>query len=253
MSWVSWGRSSDPVGRRDHRARRARSAGDMAIDVEQLQPRRLQALHDHRGEARQEVVAEVVVLPRTCRAGSAVERDRVHDARARARRTSCGRGGPARTSRARRRRGASRSSARRAGARRSRARRRRGGSRRTRPPARPRAAGSSPSSKTRFAAQPAIRSSCSAAIPSKAGTSASSSSIVRIAAAVAEVGRADRRRLLGDVDRHRAPGDAAAAADAARGAELVDPGGELVRHPLAVARLRRTCARCRRGCRSARA
>ena len=51
--------------------------------------------------------------------------------------------------------------------------------------------------------------------------------------------RADRRRLLGDVDGDRAPGDAAPAADAARGAELVDPGRELVGHPLPVARARR--------------
>src|SRR3954451_5099849 len=53
------------------------------------------------------------------------------------------------------------------------------------------------------------------------------------------IGPPDLRNLFGDVDRHRAPGDAAPAADAARGAELVDPGGELVGHPLAIARLRR--------------
>ncbi len=50
------------------------------------------------------------------------------------------------------------------------------------------------------------------------------------------VGRPDRGQLLGDVDADRAPGDAAPAADAPRGAELVDPGAELVREPLAVAR-----------------
>ena len=49
----------------------------------------------------------------------------------------------------------------------------------------------------------------------------------------------DRPRLLGEVDADRAPGDATAAADAARGAELVQPSGELVRHPLPVARLGR--------------
>ena len=53
--------------------------------------------------------------------------------------------------------------------------------------------------------------------------------------------RPDRRRLLGDVDADRAPGDAAAAADAARRAELVDPVRQLVGHPLPVARARR-CA-----------
>ena len=47
----------------------------------------------------------------------------------------------------------------------------------------------------------------------------------------------DRGHFLGDVDADRAPGDAAAAADAARGAELVDPARQLVRHPLAIARL----------------
>src|SRR3954452_2139225 len=46
----------------------------------------------------------------------------------------------------------------------------------------------------------------------------------------------DRPRLLGDVDRHRAPGDAAPATDAPGRAELVDPGRELVGHPLAVTR-----------------
>src|SRR3954449_10096708 len=62
-----------------------------------------------------------------------------------------------------------------------------------------------------------------------AGTSLRSSSIVRT----------DRRHLLGDVDGDRAPRDAAPAADAARRAELVDPGRELVRRPLPVARARR--------------
>ena len=41
--------------------------------------------------------------------------------------------------------------------------------------------------------------------------------------------------FLGDVDAHRTPGDAAAAADAAGAAELVDPGGQFVGQPLAVA------------------
>src|SRR6266508_3391295 len=85
-----------------------------------------------------------------------------------------------------------------------------------------------------------MNSRCSVDIPSNAGASVISSSMVRIdPPAFAEVGGADRRRLLGDVDRHRAPGNAAPAADAARGPELVDPGGELVGHPLAIARGRR--------------
>src|SRR5215813_5646982 len=48
-----------------------------------------------------------------------------------------------------------------------------------------------------------------------------------------------RRDLLGDVDSHRAPHDAAATADTARTAELVVPGAELVREPLPVPALRR--------------
>ena len=53
------------------------------------------------------------------------------------------------------------------------------------------------------------------------------------------IGRTDRGDLLGDVDADRAPGDAAAAADAPGRAELVVPGAELVRHPLPVARASR--------------
>src|SRR5208337_2295561 len=46
----------------------------------------------------------------------------------------------------------------------------------------------------------------------------------------------DGANLLSDINAHRAPGDATAATDAARTAKLVNPGGELVGHPLAVAR-----------------
>src|SRR6185503_19810693 len=49
--------------------------------------------------------------------------------------------------------------------------------------------------------------------------------------------------LLGDVDADRTPGDAASAADTAGGAELIDPVGQLVRHPLSVARLGRAAHR----------
>src|ERR1035437_1881929 len=41
--------------------------------------------------------------------------------------------------------------------------------------------------------------------------------------------------ILGDVDTHRAPGYATTAANTSRTAELVDPGGQLVSHPLAIA------------------
>src|SRR5450631_742700 len=47
----------------------------------------------------------------------------------------------------------------------------------------------------------------------------------------------DGANLLGDINAHRAPGDATAAAHAARTAKLVHPGGELVGHPLPVPRL----------------
>src|SRR6516164_11771217 len=49
----------------------------------------------------------------------------------------------------------------------------------------------------------------------------------------------DRCSFLGNIDPDRTPGDTAAATDATGGAELVDPVGQLVRHPLAVARARR--------------
>src|SRR3989440_12003093 len=48
------------------------------------------------------------------------------------------------------------------------------------------------------------------------------------------VGPRERGGLLGDVDADRAPGDAPAAAHAARLAELVVPGAELVGQPLPV-------------------
>ena len=75
---------------------------------------------------------------------------------------------------------------------------------------------------------------------------------VKRVASPCSFGRADRGQLLGDVDPDRAPGDAAAAADAARAAELVVPGAELVGQPLPVARAGRSAGCCRRGCRSGR-
>src|SRR5689334_3513205 len=93
-------------------------------------------------------------------------------------------------------------------------------------------------------AQPAITRRCSAASPARPGTSSSSCSIVRIVVRVARrlthVRGADRGGLLGDVDRNGAPRDASPATDAAGGPELIAPAGELVRHPLPVARARRT-------------
>src|SRR6266568_4694536 len=70
---------------------------------------------------------------------------------------------------------------------------------------------------------------CSGSRPPNTGDGLSSS----MAASTGRVGEA--RGLLGDVDAHRAPRDAAAAADTARFAELVVPGAELVADPLPVA------------------
>src|ERR1019366_1126800 len=53
------------------------------------------------------------------------------------------------------------------------------------------------------------------------------------------LGAADGSDFLRDVDPDRAPGDAAPAPDAARGAELIDPARELVSQPLPIARLGR--------------
>src|SRR5215472_13221056 len=48
----------------------------------------------------------------------------------------------------------------------------------------------------------------------------------------------DSAHFFGDVNAHRAPRDAAPAPHAARSAKLVNPAGQLVRHPLAIACLR---------------
>src|SRR5262245_26878477 len=49
----------------------------------------------------------------------------------------------------------------------------------------------------------------------------------------------DGADLFRDVDTHRTPRDAAAAADAARCFKLIDPGSQFMGHPLAIARVRR--------------
>src|SRR3990172_11495039 len=91
----------------------------------------------------------------------------------------------------------------------------------------------SPAAKWTLPAQPASSASLPGSSPSRNGTSARTLSSDR---GTVSLRRADCRDLLGDVDPDRAPGDAAAAADAPRRAELVEPGAELVRHPLPVAR-----------------
>src|SRR5512139_2050390 len=85
-------------------------------------------------------------------------------------------------------------------------------------------------------AQPAISSIAGPLSPAKKGWFTSRCSVVCMSAASRPGLGLDGRGLLGDVDGRGAPGDAAAAADAAGGAELVDPRGQLVRRPLPVAR-----------------
>src|SRR4051812_33125854 len=48
---------------------------------------------------------------------------------------------------------------------------------------------------------------------------------------------ADRVHLLGNIDPDRAPGNAPPTSDTPRTSELIDPGGEFVGHPLAIAGL----------------
>ena len=109
---------------------------------------------------------------------------------------------------------------------------------------------SSPSLKRMFEPQPAISSSC--VLRQALRRAARRARMVSIVFMRRLPRSRGSRQLLGDVDPDRAPGDAAAAADAARAAELVVPGAELVRQPLAVARAAATAGCCRRGCTSGR-
>src|SRR5215813_7255955 len=65
----------------------------------------------------------------------------------------------------------------------------------------------------------------------KKGCSASRASM-----SFSTLGLPNGAHLFGNVDAHWTPCDATAAADAARRIELIDPGGQLVRHPLTVSR-----------------
>ena len=93
----------------------------------------------------------------------------------------------------------------------------------------------SPAARLTFVAQPATSDSAGASSPSKKGWSGRYCSMVRMSV----LSGADGSDLCGEVDRGRAPRDAATAADASRCAELVHPRSELVRGPLAVTRLHR--------------
>ena len=219
----------------------ARGRGDsaaavVAIHVQEPEPRPLQALDQHLREPRHQVVAEargsVSHLPRRQAPSKLVARTSASALRVEV--PAVGREEPrpaddlAGVDRLDRHR-------RRAPGRTSRARRCRAGARRRCPPRRPRGtAARRPRSCTLRAAagdqlelRPAVR-------PWKSGTSCSRA-VNRLASATSSL-VADRGQLLGDVDPDRAPGDAAAAADAAGAAELVVPGAELVGEPLAVAR-----------------
>src|SRR5579885_3834916 len=76
--------------------------------------------------------------------------------------------------------------------------------------------------------------SCSRALTRKGRDAIAPAASARAVSDIRGLPLTERRELLGDVDADGAPGDAAAAADAARRAELVDPRGELVRQPLPV-------------------
>src|SRR5579872_5616827 len=90
----------------------------------------------------------------------------------------------------------------------------------------------SPAANRTWLAQPVKTSSCGSGMPSKNGWRLSTGCSVCTVTAILHLNGGN---LCGDVNAHGAPGDAAAAADTARAAELIPPGRELVRHPLAVA------------------
>src|SRR5579863_736444 len=69
------------------------------------------------------------------------------------------------------------------------------------------------------------------------------SATMRSSPSIAASFATDGTNFLGNVDADRAPGDAAPAANAARSAKLIDPVRQLVRHPLPIARARRTAHR----------
>ncbi len=73
------------------------------------------------------------------------------------------------------------------------------------------------------------------------------------ARSIVSLRRADRRDLLGDVDADRAPGDAAAAADAARRCRTGRARCRACASSTAGSASGRTAGRCRRGCTSSRA
>src|SRR5262249_46823372 len=69
------------------------------------------------------------------------------------------------------------------------------------------------------------------------------SATIRSSPSIAASFAADGADLFSDVDADRTPGDAAATPDAAGCAELIHPVGQLVRHPLPVARPSRAAHR----------
>src|SRR5512139_3742261 len=98
-------------------------------------------------------------------------------------------------------------------------------------------AANSPGAKRTLAAHPTIRSRCSGFIPSKRGIVARTGLSVSVTVCLLGMpGPSERLHLFGEVDACRTPRDAATAADTAGHAELLRPGRELVREPLAVAR-----------------
>src|SRR5579884_4250934 len=95
----------------------------------------------------------------------------------------------------------------------------------------------SPPLKHRLVPHPAMNDSASSSRPRKNGWARTRSlmwSSSNASALPPDRPGPDGPYLFGDVDPDRTPRDAAAAPDAARDSELVDPTGQLVRHPLPV-------------------
>ena len=226
------------------------------VEVEQPYPRGLEAVVHHLGHPLQQRVAEALGPRRTWRAGSGVDADARTRPGPHARRRTSGTAAPATTSPRRRPR-------RRCRARppvRARARRARPGRcRRTKNVSapRPRGTGTRPAGSARCARSPSSSEPSSRRAPRRTGARSAGRRWSCMSAPSSVHGRrcgvgADGGRLLGDVDPDGAPGEAAAAADAAGRTELVDPGRQLVRHPLAVARPSGCSGHCRRAGRRSR-
>ncbi len=125
------------------------------------------------------------------------------------------------------------------------------GSERTRPPNRLRGTDNRPASKRWLRAHPARSWLCSAReMLRKRDARSEYAQVPPWSPPLRRLrGCPDCGRFLCDVDAHRTPGDAAAAADASRGAELVDTSSQACASSIAGSASFRFDARCRRECR----